>query len=776
MSDTPPEADGPEAPDGPVMADTLPWLRSEPPQGPGLRGFLRVMRRRRALVFGTVLVITAAAVGYVNVVTPLYRAETALVIEGDQGKAPPLAAAVGGGPQADLAGQTQAAVIGSWDLAAQVVDHLKLVESPLYNPALRKPGSGPLSELSEPIVRLLREADVLRWLSRLFGELEPPGGDKPDNALGPAGRARQLRETVTDRYLAGLTVVPDPRSRVVTVRYVSPDPRMAALAANTTAELYLRQRLAQQNGGGENAADWLNQRAKELGERMAAAERKLEAFQRRSAAVPVGSLDLYEQQLARLNDQLSQARVSLAETRTRYDQAQQALKAPSQGATEAAASDNPLVLALQQQETKLQQAVTELRTHYRDSHPKIVEALAELRDLRQKMRIELNRISQNFGNQLQIAQVRERKIAQEVDRLQAMIQEQREAAVTKATLESELASSRQQYETILARLKAAGGNGQKATAPDARIISQATVPDSPYYPRKDLMVSMAFVASLLLGLGFARIAEFLDRGFHTRSELEAATGLPVLGMVPFHAKSARRAEPPHRHALAEPNSAYGEAIRALRTGLLLARAERPRTILLTSAVPGEGKTSTVMALAGTAARAGRKTILVECDVLRPALHTAMDCPQSPGLGEFLTGRAGIEDVVRIDPVSGAHYITAGERVANASDLLGTERLRVLVAALRETYDLVVIDSPPVLAVSDPVVVQRLVDETVVLVRWEKTPREILFAALKQITEGGGLIAGLVLTQVDIRKHARYEYGRQNRHYYSAYRAYHSDAN
>jgi Mrp family chromosome partitioning ATPase len=162
-------------------------------------------------------------------------------------------------------------------------------------------------------------------------------------------------------------------------------------------------------------------------------------------------------------------------------------------------------------------------------------------------------------------------------------------------------------------------------------------------------------------------------------------------------------------------------------------------------------------------------------MLRPALFKALGCPGEPGLVDYLAGTAGIEEVVRIDPVSGAHFIPAGSGVANASDLLGGTALRLLLAALRETYDLVVIDSPPVLAVSDCLVLQPLVDETLFIVRWRETPQVIVYAALDQLLKGGGPLSGLVMTQVDMRKHSQYEFGRHGDAHYGAYRNYHSDA-
>lgn len=744
-----------------------------------MRWFLRIIRRRRILIIATVAFVTGGAFLAIENLTPLYMAEAKLVIEGDRTRIVNIDPVAGAIRPDEFTSQTQAAIIASWDLASQAVDKLNLTSSPLYNPALTKKAPTLLSDAGDYIAGLFRKSGALAWLPGWLAsgpQSAKPLAPKAPGAVDPKVlQMQRLHEAVTNTFLEGLKVTPDNRSHVVVVRYVSSSPEMTALAVNTTLELYLKQQAAQNAAAAEGGATWLAQRAKELSERVLAAERKLEAFERTTGAIPVGNQSLYEQQLARLNDQLIQARLARAEAKAHYDQAQVLLKSPDRGASEAAVLGSPLIQALRQQETKLLRDIAEMRTQYRDSYPKLRDALAELGRLQEKIRNELGKIVQNVGNEYEIAKIRESKLAQETDRLQSMIDEQHQAEVTKAALETEVKTSRQLYETILSRLKEVRVDNQKPDQPQVRVISRATTPLSPYYPRRGLAMAGAFAGSALLGLVLAFFAEQLNKGFRTRSELEAATGLSVLGLVPLLG-GRRRNAPPHTQALLAPNSIYGEAIRALRTSLLLARGEeRPRVIMVTSSVPGEGKTSTALSLATATARAGHRTILVECDVLRPSLHKAMSCPQAPGLGEYLSKNASIDEVVRVDDLSGAHYIAAGGAVSHASDLLGTEALRTLVAALRETYELVVLDSPPVLAVSDALMLLRLVDETVFLVRWQKTSRDMVFAALRQIAEAGGFFGGLVLTQVDMRKHAQFEYGADGRKYYGAYSSYHSDA-
>ncbi len=730
----------------------LHWLRADS-RTLSASGFRRLLRRHRWLILGTAAAITALTAAYVFSVTPLYRAEAKVLVEGDKGQSLNLQGLVPGAQPDLTAIETQAAIIASSELASKAVDRLHLVDDPRYNPELRPSGGGLLA----------RAGRVFGWLGGLFGGGEP----KAD-----AASAELLHEAIINRYLAGLRVVPDEKSRVISVAYDSPSPDFSARAANTAAALYVEQAAPKPDSTAKSAGP-AGASATELGDRVAAAERRLAEFHSSSAGA--GNALIYQQQLARLDGDLSQLRLDIADAKAKSDQAQQ-LAASDKAMSVETPIDDAVVQDLRQQYNKLQADLAELRTEYTDSHPKVQEVLAQQAELRGKIRAELGKVAQTLRSQYDQLKAREQKLMQDESRLQAKINEQSGAEAKKAALESDVKTSRELYQARLARInQQPSADGEKARQPATRIISEAAVPTSPVYPQKAATVGAAFGLSLVIGILLALVIEYVESGFRTRSELESRTGLAVLGLVPLAPKSANP-KPPHMRALDEPNSTYGEAIRSLRSALLQPRGGyRPRVIMVTSSIPGEGKTSTAVSIATTAARARLKTILVECDVLRPSLYNALHCSIGPGLGDYLAGRARIEEVVRVDPVSGAHYITAGDPMPSASELLDSEGLRLLVTGMREIYDLVVIDSPPVLAVSDTVVVQRLVDETVFLVRWKKTPRDIVFAALRQIAESGGTIAGLALTQVDVRKHSIYEFGKHADKYYSAYRSYHSDA-
>jgi capsular exopolysaccharide synthesis family protein len=325
---------------------------------------------------------------------------------------------------------------------------------------------------------------------------------------------------------------------------------------------------------------------------------------------------------------------------------------------------------------------------------------------------------------------------------------------------------------MLARFNEVSLTDDKVQKPDARILSPAAVPGGPIAPRKDLYMMMALFISLGIGIGLAVMIELLDSGFRSVNQLEQLANAPALGMVPFQTGKAGRTKRPWDTVLDKPNSSFAEAIRTIRTGLLLSSVDHPpRTVLVTSSVPGEGKTTTALALASAAAASGQRTIIVDCDMRQPTLHTNLGVKNELGLSDYLTGNAALEDLIHIDDRSGLHYICAGRLPPSPPDLLGSNRMKQLLQQLSAAFQMVMLDTPPILAVSDALLLVRTVDKTIFVVRWERTRRDIALNGLKSVYDAGARVGGLVLSQVNLRKHARYDYTDSGVYYYRGYKRY-----
>ncbi len=740
-----------------------------------LRRLYSVLRRRIALIAGVAFLVTSLAALFVYQITPLYRADVDMVVDGSRQKVVNTESVVQS-VQADYwTNETEAAVLSSREMARKAVERLNLVNNPMFNPELRRPEKGLFGTVFGPVREFISATLLAPIREAIFGA----DANETRPAVAPM-TAEEKRDALVDQlagaFLGGLNVMPHDRSRVLTVTYTSTDPAFAALAANTVSELYILEQLAAKGDATSRASKWLSERVNEMRRRVIDSEQRLEEFRRTAGIIEVGGATLFQQQLVGLNEELIQARNKRAEAEARYEQVQTMLKAGGDAQAVAAVLDSRLIQGLREQEAMLERKIADLSQQYLPTHPKLKQAQQELAAARAKIESEVSKISLNQDNELKITRTREANVTKEVRRLEQLLEQQKEAEVTLRSLESEVRANKQLYETLLSRFKETSvARDDLLQQADARIISRAAVPGSPFYPKRGLMIAAAFVVSIVIGIAIALVAEYLDSGFHSLNEIEAMTGQATIGLVPSLGDLQKLGKRPHEVALDRPNSAYGEAIRTLRTALLLSRVDNPpKTVLVTSSIPGEGKTSIALSLAAMAARSAQKAIIIDCDLRHSTLHTYLDHPNQLGLGDYLAGLASLEDVIEIDPRSGVHFITGGNRAPNPTDLLGSTEMKKLIRQLSQIYDLVVLDTPPLLAVSDALVLVRQVDRSLFVVRWEKTRRESAIAGLRALVEAGGRLAGVLLSQVDMRKHAQYDFADSAYSYYGNYKNYYTE--
>lgn len=735
------------------------------------RHLLGILLRRKYLIAAICLLVTGAAVLYANQLTPLYSARALLVVENNRENVVNIESVVQGARQDFYTNETEAAVIASRELAEKAVDRLDLINNPLFNPDLREARPSPVASLRT----IIRD-----WV---LGAPESEGKNVPvEGSLSTAELerqieedkefARQLKEDLVSSYLGGLDATSSTRARVITVSFVSSDPEMAAKAANTTAELYIEDQIANKGDATLRASRWLTERVSELSGRAIESQRRLEMFRRQSGIIEIGGTSVLTKQHSELNSQLIAARARRAEGEARYDQVKELLKTETGTETAAAVLGSPLIQRMREQETEVVRKIAELATQLRSTHPRMILAKNELADLQTKIASEVKKIIINLSNELEIERVREQNLVREVSLLEQRIEKEKDAEATLRTLESEVQANTQLYETLLARLKETSVQEEGAQRADARIISRATVPYSPFYPRKKLLVMAALFFSLVGGIAIAFALEFLDSGFRSLHQLEAMTGVPALSLIPKLPGLKRQNIQAHHHLLDKPNSVFGEAVRSLRTAVMLSDAAHPPKLVgVLSSVPNEGKTSTTLSLAVLAARSGQRVLVLDCDWRHPRVHRYFDMTNTVGMTDYLTGGAPLEDIIELEPLSGVHFIPAGKHVPNPPDLMASDAMKQLLGQLSDMYDLILLDTPPMLAVSDALVLVRLVDKVVFVVRWAHTKRETVIAGLKQAVDAGAHVAGMALTQVDIRKHAQYAYqdaGHYSGHYSKYY--------
>jgi succinoglycan biosynthesis transport protein ExoP len=700
-----------------------------------LQEVLRKVWRRKALIVGVTIALTVIAALIIFQITPLYTAYSVVMINDRHTQVVDVEAVV-----SRLAGdvetiESETEVIKSRGIAAKTVDTLHLQESPEFNGALRPPN----------VVKAL--FDPRSWI--------------PEYWLGGGVSAKEeverRRARIVDTFLGKLDVSPVGRSRVIRITFTSESPRTAAAVANQVADFYIISQLEAKFEATRRANEWLSGRLAELREVVNQAERAVEEFRQESGLIQGQGATLKSQEISELNAQLVVERTKGAEAEARLRQVERLLDSPGGARAVSKVLQSELIQALREQQAEVDRRGAELAQEYGEKHPTLANIRAEADNLRQKIADEVDRLVQGVRNEVDVARAREGALAAALSRLRGQVGQANNDEVTLRALEREAEASRALLENFLARSKETGSQESFQQA-DATVISRADVPETPSYPRKKLLLIAAVAGAGFLGLMLALGVEMLDHGFRSMEQIERYMGAPPLGLVPKIDGLAKLRCGPDTQVLEKPTSAYAEAIRSLYIGLVLSGGEQPpKTILVASALPREGKTAIALSLVQVLASAGHRVVLVDCDLRQPTAHKAFGVSSQPGLVEALVGKRSLEEILAIDPRSGARLVPAGEPVPNPADLLGSPQMTRLLAELAEDHDFVILDSPPVLAVSDARVLARLVDRTVFLARWAGTRRERVIAGWRQLVEAGGKVAGVALTLVDVRRHAQYGY-------------------
>ncbi|SMF63049.1 capsular exopolysaccharide family [Tistlia consotensis] len=735
------------------------------PQGGGgfdLRSLLGIVRRRKFMILGICLIASALSLVFVNRLTPLYRTGATILIEGKTTNFTNQPQAVESIARDYYTVQAEAVVLTSLPLAEKAVLALKLQTNPLFNRALSPPRKSLFADLKTKLQAFLAEHGLMEAPTE-------PVFTPPETIPDPADDPAYLRQ-LANAFRGALRAQPDTNTGTITLSYVSTDPVFAAKAVNTVASLYVDSLESERAGKLGQGIEFFQEQVAEAEDRVRKARTALEDFNRDNNIQELDGRSLDMRRLDSLAGDLREAETRMNQLQQDYGQVQRALKGPDLVDSSAGLS-NPTVSNVRLSIINAERQLAELLNQYREGHPKVQALRAEIDRLRTSLRNQLTGIASDLGGQLAVARQDVAGMKEERSKLEDRLQTVSRLKVARDTLQNALDDAEQLLRERRRRLDEVALQRQAPTDKQASVLEPANVPGGPFYPNKNMIVGVAFMASLMVGFGLSLLLEFLDSGFRSLSQVEQQTGLPTLGMLPL-VGGGKRDQPPHLQATDRQGSLFAESVRTLRTGLMLSSsAVAPKVILVTSSVPSEGKTSTVLSIGCQSTQAGRRCIVIDCDMRHPSVDATLGYAPHIGLGDYLAGEAEIEDVIALDEATGLHFIGAGTGAVRPVELLASPRMEKLLNSLCRRYHMVVLDTPPVLAVSDALPVMRLADATLFLIRWERTNRETAKAALKQVLETGARFAGIALTYVDVRKHAQYDYADSGYYYHKSYRKY-----
>ena len=710
-----------------------------------LRAFLNTFRRGKWAILFVLLLGLAFAKYQLSLAVPLYTAEATVRLDRSENQIADLQGVVSGLSAEYETLNTEALVLTTHHLLGRVVDELDLINDPEFVPP----------EETEPGVLSSAFAYVRDGLSSVRDlvirseeeELDLTGG-RWDALVRRGAETSPEREQAIAALAGAVSVAIIDFSYAISISVMTEDPAKSAVIANTLADLYVENQLESKFEATRRATVWLNDQVAELKVDLEDAEAAVEDFA--SAAPNLSEEGL--QELAQRLDSLRQRRTDRAgqqEALTRR-LADARLLLETRDFQEAAVQlEDPAITRLARQLTA---AASEA-----DRSRLAAEFDARFAAREKLMENEIAALDRQ-------ASALDAAIAEATERLDARGGDMIELR----QLEREAEATRLLYEHFLARMKETSVQ-QGVQEADSEVLERASPPDGPSYPHPFSTMARATVLSLLLGGGLVYMLEHLNRRFRTPEEIEQATGVPVVAVIP----TARRGSPV-TYVAERPASVLAEAVRNLRTSVLLSPGRAPQVIAVTSSVPGEGKSTTLLMLAQVTAQMGKKTLVIEGDIRRPNFKGLLEQTdgrgflsslklgsrrpgKDPGLLSVLSGETTIEEAVKQDPRTGLDVIFSEATEMNAADLFSSDDFGEFVARMREKYDFVFIDTPPVLLVPDARILAQSADALVYAVRWNSTTRDQVTSGLKMLAQSRINVAGLAMTRVETRAMGSYGY-------------------
>ncbi len=715
-----------------------------------LRDYLRVLDKRKWVVLSCLLIIPAL-VGIASLrMTKLYDAVGRIAIN----KVDPVALSVrdNTGPTdyfdpTDM--DTEVRILQSDLLALEVIRQLNLDKRPDF-------GGVPVSSQSHSSITVdPLTADSARVTSMLGG------------------------------FRGGLHIVVIPNTRIIEIHYTSPDKVMAAAIVNTLAMTYKEQNYRTKFESTMQASDWLSKQLVDLQIKVETSQEKLVKYQKEHEILGTDEKqNIITSKLEELNRELTTAEGDRMQKEAAYRQVQSGDPAAAAAASSpgGGGGGSSQLERLRGQQADLRIRVAEASTQFGPSYPKVAELNNQLKQLDTEIQNETTKVVGGIRDQYEVALQHEKLLAADFEEQKRQANKLNESAIEYSMLKRDLDTSRQLYEGLLEKMKEAGITaGLRSNS--FRIVDSARVPTAPSEPNIPRNLAFAFALALTSGVGLAFLLESLDNTVRTTEQAQNISQLPSLGLIPMGSRteiskgSRRLALAPSKEAVelitqVKPQSQMAEAYRALRTSLLLSSlGAPPKIILITSALPQEGKTTTSINTAIVLAQKGVRVLLIDADMRRPSVHKTLDMTGPlKGLSNVLTGTASLPDAITISPqLPNLWVLPAGSPPPNPAELLASANMRTMLSQLREQYDHIVIDTPPTLSVTDAVVLSTRADAVVLVIRSGQTPKTALRRSRDLLIQVNARICGVLLNAVDLASpdyYYYYEYqAKYGGHYY-----------
>lgn len=711
------------------------------------RDLFACLKRNLRFIAATTILGTLVALALVFSITPKYQSSVLVLVDPRQTKILQDAEVVGRTTTDNGAIESEVEMIQSKATTRKVVERLRLQDDAEF--------SGPSG-----LIGTLK-ATLLAPIRNLLGS---------SGNADPLGHVVEALEKATNAKRRGLTYV-------IELNAWSENAKKSALIANTFAEIYVAEQIAAKTNATTKANEWLTKRVEEMRIRVTAADTALEKYKAEQSLFDPGGENLSNRQIQTFNEQLVDARAKAAAAHSKYELLKQIT--PERLRSAAASTDvlqSPVVSALRAQYATAAQNFAEKNSRYGAEHPQVVTARAQVGDVERQITAEISRIVSSAGNEYQLAKSREESLIVSLDELKEKAGSFNQAAVKLRELERDSQANRDLFQSFLNRAK------QTAEAslqiPDSRVVSAAAVPLSTSYPKRALMIGLGFFGMLGLSVALALARDSFRSGFRHILDIEAALGLKPLSTIPFvrvdgskhNAKgagprllqlpspNAQVSVPLRRDSVAssrrlaslvldDPDSIYAESVRSLYFALRReADGEPIGAIMVTSTLPGEGKSTIATSLARVGTESGDRVLLVDCDLRQPRVASILGLEGHTGLPDLLRDGADLNSCVQFDPHSELYVVAGYHRVPGreALRLLTSRQMSRFLQLARKSFDFIVIDAPPLLPVADPRALIQHVDGIALVVASMRTPKNAVETALHECPEILEKLSGVVL--------------------------------
>lgn len=676
---------------------------------------------------------------------PVYQSTATILIEKQTARVVSIEEVYSGGGADWEYLPTQVEIMRSRALVERAVDKLDIRHHPDYDPDIEREAAGLFSWFT-PV------AWVTGGIKAVLGGV---GLAPPTVELAAESEEALKHDAVVDAVAGGMSIGLMSDTQLATVSFEAHDPKLAADVVNTIAEQFIESHLDGKLAASQKAISWLSERMEVLRGNLNTAEQNLQAYRDDAGLVEVsGVKTVSANELEEVSKQLVLARRARTEAESVYNQVQSlGTTAPRDLVGIPAVLSHSLVQNFKQMEADAQREVSELRKRYGPLHPKMIAAVSQRDSAQRDLYRQIEKVVAGVAQDFELARQNELALQGQLAAVKGTLQDINRKEFRLRELQRNVETNRQLYDMFFSRLKETD-QASGLEAAHARVIDPGQVPRSPIKPRKTLIVSLAFILATMAGVGLALLLDFLDNTLKSPGDVEERLQVPVLGAIPM-IKSVD-SKLPLTAFLEQKQSSFAEAVRTVRTGLVLSGLDQPhKIIVVTSSVPGEGKSTVSISLASALGQM-ENTLLIDADMRRPTLAKVCHLPpNSPGLSNYVAGTASLDECIHHHEAADVDVLIAGLIPSNPLELLSSQRFVEVLEQFKQRYSRIIIDSGPMQAVSDALVLASYADSVVYVAKADSTPHTLARHCLDRLLHSNAPVTGVVLNQFDASKAAKY---------------------